>query len=321
MLDRTVQRRPSEIIEALAGLNAQTKRGPIVGLWTRSREYVHSAYLDELRRYELVRANLMRGTIHVVTRRQYLAWRKCLQPLAERVVGQFCPGIWRSTDHDALIEAGRELLLFSPGLTRSEIGSRLSKRFPLSDPKQLGFAVRLLLPVVEQADGDPWNSSRTAYVLADTVLGSDYLSSEDGAVDMARSYLMAFGPATPGDFGYWSGIAGARSVFSRLAALQCVGEHEYDIPPLRDSDSRRAFVLPEFDNLFFCRKSEAGIRAAKARLIYPPAKMHGSLMFAGRVVGQWSTERGKLSLSMWTDVDGCCRQEWDSFERWYRLMA
>lgn len=73
LLARDDVRSPVEVTERLAGLNAQTKRGPVVAMWTRTAEYDHGACLAALRRYELVRANLMRGTVHLVTRRQFLA--------------------------------------------------------------------------------------------------------------------------------------------------------------------------------------------------------------------------------------------------------
>src|SRR3954454_24964729 len=94
-----------------------------------------------LRSYRLVKANLMRGTVHLVTRRQYVAWRRCLQPMIERTVRGFSKGIWYVVDHDALLAAGTELLRAHDGLTRAEIGAALAERFPHEQPRRLGFAV------------------------------------------------------------------------------------------------------------------------------------------------------------------------------------
>lgn len=99
-----------EVVEQLGGMNAQTPRGPSVGLWGRVREFQQDELDGLLRSYQLVKANLLRGTVHLVTRRQYVAWRWALQPALERVVRQFCPRLWDRVDHDVLLREGRALM-------------------------------------------------------------------------------------------------------------------------------------------------------------------------------------------------------------------
>jgi hypothetical protein len=322
LLDRTCERPLHAIVEQLAGLNAQTKRGPVVGLWTRTGDYNHQVYLDALRRYDLVRANLMRGTVHLVTRRQYLSWRACLQPVAERMVVQFCRGLWNVVDHDDLLDAGRELLMSQPGLTRSEIGSRLVLRFPRADPKQLGFAIRMLLPVVELADSDPWSSPRTAYVLAETAFGAPLRPASDGVLDLARSFLAAFGPASAADFSYWSGLSGASAELSKASREPFRSGRQviYDADPITYAQPREAVVLPEFDNVFFCRKNDPELASAKRRLIYPPAKMYGSVLSGRTVVAHWSSPPPGPARTDWQEVNSAVAEEWITFTRWYAAM-
>jgi hypothetical protein len=132
------------VVEAVAGLNAQTPRGPSVGLWTRMVQFRQSELDSLLWSYELVKANLLRGTVHLVTRRQYGTWRAALQPVLEKAVRQFCPRL--QADRDEVIRCRTQLLGESAGLTRAEIGQRLAAAFPDADPKDLGFAVRMLVP-------------------------------------------------------------------------------------------------------------------------------------------------------------------------------
>lgn len=324
LLTRDEPRSVAGIVEQLAGLNAQTKRGPCVGLWTRTASYCHDEYLRALGKYDLVRANLMRGTVHLVTRRQYVAWRSCLQPVAARMVRQYCPALWRAADMDGVLAAGRELLRTEAGLTRSEIGARLSAHFPGANPRDLGFAARMLLPVVEVADADPWTSSRTAYVLAETVLGQPLGAAAAGMADLARSFFAAFGPASAADFCYWSGLTGAQAApalrDAKLVVAQAGRRQVFDVGQPVDVAAREAFVLPEFDNLLFCRKNDPGLAQAKRRLIYGSAQMHGCLLSSETVVADWSATRGKLSRSDWQPLRPAVASEWEAFAQWYQSM-
>jgi len=323
LLNQDRRRSPADIVERLAGMNAQAKRGPVVGMWTRTADYDHGGYVAALRRYDLVRANLMRGTVHLVTRRQYLAWRACLQPAAERMVQQYCPDLWEAADHDSVLAAGRELLLASPGLTRAQVGAGLAPRFPGARPRDLGFAARMLLPVVEAADTDPWVSARTAYVLAESVLGEPLGPADAGTPDLVRSYLAAFGPATAADFGYWSGMTAAPAAVADAGANVVATEQRplFDVSePLADEAVRPAFVLPEFDNLLFCRKDDPGLAVATRTLIYGSGKMHGCVLAGDDVVAHWTLQGGTPVRSGWGSEIATVSEEWDSFTRWYAAM-
>ncbi len=322
LLNRDERRSPAGILERLAGLNAQTKRGPVVGMWTRTADYDHGAYVSALRSYDLVRANLMRGAAHLVTHRQYFAWWPCLRPAAERMVRQHCPDLWEAADRDSVLAAGRELLLGTPGLTGAEIGSGLAPRFPTARPRDLGFAVRMLLAVVEAADTDPWVSARTAYVLAETALGEPVGSASDGIADLVRSYLTAFGPATAADFGHWSGLTSA-AVAMREAGAGIVSDNDqpvFDVAAAPDEMVRAAVILPEFDNLLFCREGNPVLDAAKRALSYPPAQMHGCVMAGENVVAHWSVQGGSPARSDWGEVEPSVTAEWDAFTAWYAAM-
>lgn len=324
LLTRDEPRSPAGIVDQLAGVNAQTKRGPCVGLWTRTASYHHDDYLRALGTYELVRANLMRGTVHLVTQRQYLAWRGCLQPVAERMVRQYCPALAHQADRDAVLSAGRELLRTEPGRTRTEIATRLAPLFPDASPRDLAFAVRMLLPVVEIADTDPWTSSRTGYVLAETVLDQALGPAGAGAADLARSFLAAFGPATAADFSYWSGLTGTQAAAALREAgllLSDVGRQQvFEVGQPLDVAARDAFVLPEFDNLLFCRKNDPGLAEAKRTLIYGSAQMLGCVMSGETVVAQWSARQGVLPRSDWLPLQRAVAEEWDAFAQWYQSM-
>jgi Winged helix DNA-binding domain len=303
------------LVEHLCGLNAQTRRGPSVAVWTRLDPFAHEDLDQRLRSYDLVKANLMRGTVHMVTRRQYVTWRRALQPVLERVVRR------SQVNRDALLREGRALLADHDGLTRADIGRMLADRFPEEEPRWLGFAVRMLVPVVQVADETVWAPGRTRYVLASAVLGEELVDAEEGLSDLLRGYLRAFGPATAADATYFTGLTRLTPSLKAVAETSGGGTQR---APLYDVDHKafdvpEHFVLPEYDNVYFAHKS-GPLEPARARLI--PGKaglMHGSLVSQHSVVASWQHRPDRdMSLVPWTELPDGATWEFRRFLDWYR---
>src|SRR3954470_23397253 len=67
-------------VERLVGLQAQLASAPYVGLWTRLSDF-QRAYLARLiESHAVVKATMMRATLHLVSAADYLALRTTLQP-------------------------------------------------------------------------------------------------------------------------------------------------------------------------------------------------------------------------------------------------
>jgi hypothetical protein len=309
LLDRS-DHRVEQTVDAIAGLNAQTPRGPSVGLWSRVHGFRQESLDECLRDYRLVKANLMRGTVHLVTADQFRTWRSALQPALRRTVRQFCPRLHLDTDIDAVVSKGMELLARTDnGLTRAELARQLAPSFD-ADPQHCAFAVRLLAPVVQVADPSVWKPGHTRYILAESVLGPlagpvDE-DSETGLANLLMAYLRAFGPATAVDATYWSGRTRLGPALTAIPGVSTSGKGaavRFDIADGDRRPPRRCFALPEYDNIFFAHKQNA-FTAAKKRLIYTrSAHMHGSLLVEDQVVAAWRRESGSddLTLLPWAD--------------------
>jgi DNA glycosylase AlkZ-like len=301
--------RVEQVVDALAGMNAQTPRGPSVGLWSRIDGFRQESVDECLRDYRLVKANLMRGTVHLVTASQFRTWRAALQPALRRTVRQFCPSLHHDVDVEAVVGKGMELLAgVDHGMTRADLARRLASSFD-ADPRHCAFAVRLLAPVVQVADPSVWRPGPTRYVLAESVLGALDPPDEDdeaGLADLLTAYLRAFGPATAADATYWSGRTRLAAPLADLTGVSRSGRGAAATFDVNDPESRHpraSFVLPEYDNIFFAHKENA-FTVAKKRLIYTrTAHMYGSVLVDGRVVAAWRREAGSddLTLLPWTD--------------------
>ena len=62
---------PTAVIERLVGMQAQWPSAPYVGIWTRAASFRREALERELARGAVLKATVMRQTLHLVTRRDY----------------------------------------------------------------------------------------------------------------------------------------------------------------------------------------------------------------------------------------------------------
>src|SRR5436853_1341695 len=69
---------PTAVIEHLVGMQAQWPPAPYVGIWTRTTSFRRQALERELASAAVVRATVMRQTLHLVTRRDYALLRAAL---------------------------------------------------------------------------------------------------------------------------------------------------------------------------------------------------------------------------------------------------
>ena len=240
-----------EAVERLAGMQAQEPKHPFIGLWTRVEGFHAEELLATLHAREVVRATLMRSTLHLMSAADYAAVRMALQPprsVALRVLGARSQGL----DLDKVLPAARKLLAGSP-LPFDEIRARLHEQFPDVNDRALGYAVRTLVPLVMVPSEDGrWGFPRvSSFALAEECLDEPLAAQHAAAEALVTRYLGAFGPASAKDAERWSAVGGheggarrhARSPRgvrrrARARALRPAGRRR---DPARTSRRRRAF--------------------------------------------------------------------------------
>jgi hypothetical protein len=286
-----------EAVERLAGLQAQEPRPPFVGLWTRLDGFEAADLLAAERDRTVVRATWLRATLHLVSARDYLAFRNPLAPMLAAATR----GFGAAVDVDELLPVARKHL---KGRTRTftELRGLLAEAFPKVNERALGYLVRLQLPLVMAATDDPWGyPSPPGFTLAKEWLGKEP-EADDSPAELIRRYLAAFGPASAADMQTWSGLKGIARVIAGLGdELETVTFDKrtmHDLPgaPRPDEDTPApARFLPAFDNLVLAHSDRSRVvpDAHKGKVMTKNLRIHPTFLVDGFVAGTWATETSK----------------------------
>lgn len=300
---------PLEAVRRLVALQAQVVSPPHIGLWTRLESYRREDLCALLVEKEVVRATLLRSTLHLMSARDYLAFRRPLQAALTRssatITGKRLAGL----DLERLVEAARVRFENEP-CTFAELRETLAEVEPERNPSALAYAVRTHLPLVQTPTGEAWGySSRPPYALAEAWLGQTP-DPDEGAHEMIRRYLAAFGPASVMDFQVWSGLTRMKPTFEELRPeLRTFrdegGRKLFDLPdaPLPDADTPAPpRFVPDYDNLVLSHADRSRIIAAESRkfVFLSAARVRATILVDGFVAGTWKVEekRGEAVLTV-----------------------
>ncbi|QWF78375.1 winged helix DNA-binding domain-containing protein [Amycolatopsis sp. CA-230715] len=297
-----LRRSPMSALDAirhLAGLQAQAPFPPYYALWARLSGFSPGDLSKLILDRSVVRTALMRGTVHLVTADDCLAWRPAVQPvLAQslRAANQHTPEI-AGLDLDDFAKTARKLLAERTH-TSAELGKALAERWPGRAPSSLMFAARNLLPLVQVPPRGVWGKAgQPAYATAE-----DWLGREQGEPDfdgLVLRYLGAFGPASVADVQVWAGITRLGEVVDRLRPRLRVfrdeqGRELVDLPdaPRPDPDTPAPpRFLGAYDQLVLSYADRTRVLSDehRKRLITKNAVIPGTVLAGGMIKGTWKT--------------------------------
>jgi hypothetical protein len=244
----------------LTALQAQAPLAPYVGLWTRLAGFRHEDLQDLLTERSVVRAHLLRNTVHLLTAEDFVGFRALFQPLIERGLAANFGRNLRGVDSEELKATAAALLTQGP-LTRTQLAARLAERWPDHDPASLAYAATHLLVLVQVPPRGLWGRAgqATFFPAGAWLDGLDRVAPDPARAleQLVLRYLAAYGPASVRDIQAWSGLSRLREVTDRLGArLRAVtgpdGARLLDLAgaPRPDPDlPAPPRFLPEYDNL------------------------------------------------------------------------
>jgi hypothetical protein len=300
---------PVAAIERLAGLQAQLARPPFIGLWSRLARFTREDLLKVLHARTVIRVTAMRGTLHLISARDYLGWRGPLQPALDRGITSIAGAALAEIDLAAAERATRELLERAPA-TFDAIRNHLAPAFSHANVRQVAYAIRMTLPLVQVPERETeWGFPGAAdFALADAWLRKKVSATASSPKDLMRRYLAAFGPASVSDAQAWSGLTKLAPVFEELRPTLVTFQDErkrelFDLPeaPRPDADTPAPVrFLPEFDNLILGHQDRTRVISEehRQRITSPNLLVPATLLVDGMVAGVWAIERKKREATL-----------------------
>lgn len=301
LLDREILPVP-DAVRRLIGLQAQVALPPYVGLWTRLEGFRLNDLTDLLKERRIVRATLMRSTLHLMDADDYLRLRPALQPALARALNAFFGKRARGLDAGRIVAVARAYLDEEPR-AYGELRSSLADLHPDRDPEALAYAARTYLPMVQVPDGGAvWGySNRPPYATSEAWLGGPPLGPAEPR-ELILRYLAAFGPATVRDVQAWSGMVRLKepveALRPELRTFRDEGGRElFDLPeaPLPAAGSSPAPVrfLPEYDNLVLSYADRTRFIADehRSRVFLSAGRVRATFLVDGFVAGTWRVAR------------------------------
>jgi len=284
----------TEAVDRLGALQAQEPRPPFIALWSRLEGFERDDLRGALRKGHVVRAMLMRATLHLVSRKQYPVLRPTLDEAMTRAMTGALKGRDEGLDLDKVLPAAEKLLAKQPR-TFNALRADLSKRFPKVNERALGYAVRTQLPLTMVPTDDAWAFPRdTQFALAGVKLRRPDLEK------LVLFHLAAFGPASVADVQRWSGVQGLKPVLDALRddlVTFKAGKRElFDLPdaprPGEDAAAPPRF-LADFDSLVLAHDDRTRIIADehKPKIASRNLRIPAMVLWDGFAAGTWKIER------------------------------
>ena len=298
---------PLEAIERLVSLQAQFPKPPYTGLWTRVEGFERRHLTKLITDQRVVRATMMRHTLHLIGSRDYALLRMTVQPALTRSFGSIAGKRMAGVDMDGLLGLAARELSEHPR-TFAEMRVTLAAAYPDRDPSAMGYAVRTFLPLVQLPSG----AEHGYPAIPQFTLAGDFLSEPFAAAGQERAlirrYLAAFGPAAVRDIQAWSGLGGLKLAADQMRDELMTFRDESGRELLDLDDAPRppadtpapARFLPDFDNLIVGHADRTRIIADEHRrkVSLPAAVVRATFLLDGFVAGTWKLERAKGAVTL-----------------------
>jgi len=293
-------------VDRLAGMQAQHSPSPYIGLWSRLRGFRREELEAAVMESRVVKATLMRGTLHLVSGREFDRYRVASRQPNALMARALRLATERGADAGAIREEVLALLHERPH-SRTELMRALAHRVPDGIPGWMALgAVHL--------------SGATMNVPEDARFGhtggSRYRVAPPPATDpdtalrcVLTAYLRAFGPATRADIAQWLGQP--VSVFGpALDALDVVTLPAADGRALLDlADAPRpdpdvpapVRFLPRWDNLLLAYERRERVLPDHLRrtVIRKNGEVLPTFLVDGMVAGVWEAQlRGPAVMTL-----------------------
>lgn len=289
----------TDVVRSLVAVQAQDYLGALWAIGLRApplREAdVERALVDR----SIVRTWPMRGTLHFVAAADV---RWMLELMTPHVVTRAARRLAELGLEDADFKRSRRVFarILRDGSQRTRKGMYAAlEAARVSTAGQRG--IHILWQLAQEGlicFGPRTDKEHTFVLLEDWLPGARRLPHDEALAELSRRYFAGHGPATLGDFTWWSGLPAAKArsgLESARSSLQreAVGDQTYwfstETPSPRSPPNRvdGAHLLPAFDEYLVGYKDRSAV-LHDARIVNDGGGMLAPTMIVkGQVVGTW----------------------------------
>jgi hypothetical protein len=301
-------------LERLCGIQNQYAPNAYLRLWSCVEGFQRDDLDRALERSAVVQATLMRGTIHLVSARDYPLF---LAAVAD-VRRDWSTRIHRGAGDDQRRELVRRVRKALRGRTvsRDELHALRGDAGPAA-----WETVDTDVGLVRAPPSGTWQRRRAhTFALAQDLVGPLDVDPAAAKVHLVHRYLAAFGPASSADIQAFTGIPRARlaPILERMSLRRFRDEEGgalLDVPraPLPDPDVRApARLLPSFDATLLVHARRTGILSEEHRAIIFSTKVPQSFhtfLVDGVVAGTWKHDGERITLSPFAPLPRAAARE------------
>lgn len=299
-----------DVVQRLAGMQAQQPRPPFIGLWTRLERFQRDELNMALQERKIVRVTAMRGTLHLMSATDYVNLRPAIQPGLTKGMQSILRERAADLDLEALHRAATQFFGNAPASFEA-LRQHFKTLYPGGDERAMAYAIRMHLPLVQVPIDTPWGFPATAdFAMAEAWLGKTLKRGDAPAHELVGRYLAAFGPATAADAQAWSGLQGLSKVLAELLAagdlIAFKDERKrelFDLPtaPRPDADTPAPVrFVPDFDNLVLAHADRTRVidDAHRGTVVTKNLLVRATFLVDGFVAGTWKIERKKKTATL-----------------------
>jgi hypothetical protein len=288
-------------IEHLAGMQAQWSPAPYVGLWSRLEGFRAETLERAVLRGEVVKPTVMRGTLHLVTRRDYPTFFGALGPYAW----------WADADSAAIGARAAPAIraLYAEGPQPPQLADEYLARehgVREENARRRAWHVARIRGHVLHAPHTALRRAapRVAFAAVPEPAPVDATSAR---AELVRRYLRAFGPASRADIAAWSGMP-VRDFAPALETLEPLrrfrdenGRELLDLAraPLLEGDAPTPVrFLPKWDNVLLGFDDRRRMLSDEHRrsVVMKNGDVAQTVLVDGFVSGMWRVERGRIAI-------------------------
>ncbi|MDG4823952.1 winged helix DNA-binding domain-containing protein [Asanoa sp. WMMD1127] len=284
----------------LLAVQAQEPASPYLALWNRVEGLraadVDAAFADGT----LVRASLLRVTLHAVCRTDWPAVHAAMTPLLR--AARLADYRWLESDLTPA-EAETALARLAAFATTPRLGADIQRMLDgtVGDPARMWWALRTFAPLHHVPTGGPWSFRQPASFVA----ASGSADHARSVRELVRRYLAAFGPASTSDVLAYTRLNSARikAAVASLGSELTLRDGLLDLadaPPLPPADTPAPpRLLGMWDNVLLAYADRTRLIPADYRplVVRRNGDVLPALLVDGYVAGVWRPTEGGIEAT------------------------